>query len=65
MKPIILALTGIALIAASGSGQALAQDVPAALFTDPVHDAAHPARDRKSTRLNSSHTVLSRMPSSA
>src|SRR5213596_3310427 len=25
----------------------------------------HPARDRKSTRLNSSHTVLSRMPSSA
>ena len=44
MKPIIFALTGIALIAASGSGQALAQDVPAALFTDPVHDAAHPAR---------------------
>ena len=27
--------------------------------------AAHPVRDRKSTRLNSSHPVLSRMPSSA
>ena len=44
MKSLTFALTGIALIAASGSGQALAQDVPAALFTDPVHDAAHPAR---------------------
>ena len=31
-------------------------------FTDP---AAADVRDRKSTRLNSSHTVLSRMPSSA
>ena len=27
--------------------------------------AAHPALDRKSTRLNSSHQCLSRMPSSA
>ena len=30
-----------------------------------THDAASSATDRKSTRLNSSHTVLSRMPSSA
>ena len=28
-------------------------------------DVAHPTVDRKSTRLNSSHNVISRMPSSA
>src|SRR3546814_8069797 len=28
-------------------------------------DIGHPARDRKSTRLNSSHSCASRMPSSA
>ena len=43
---------------------------------DPIHDFGHPSsnkweqvknsiRDRKSTRLNSSHVVTSRMPSSA
>jgi len=34
-----------AALAAMPVGQrAAAQDVPAAIFTDPVHDAAHPAR---------------------
>ena len=32
-------------------------------FTGPAADADHP--DRKSTRLNSSHSIASRMPSSA
>ena len=36
----------------------------AALGTDGVL-RSHPSRDRKSTRLNSSHVRLSRMPSSA
>ena len=31
----------------------------------PAYLASHPALDRKSTRLNSSHALLSRMPSSA
>ena len=31
----------------------------------PVRPCAHRARDRKSTRLNSSHSQQSRMPSSA
>ena len=30
-----------------------------------IHRAAGPELDRKSTRLNSSHNVISRMPSSA
>ena len=30
-----------------------------------AHEAKNPGRDRKSTRLNSSHTTVSRMPSSA
>ena len=30
-----------------------------------IGDAAHATRDRKSTRLNSSHAITSRMPSSA
>ena len=29
------------------------------------HDVKEPSPDRKSTRLNSSHTLASRMPSSA
>ena len=34
-------------------------------YWEEEESASVPARDRKSTRLNSSHTVLSRMPSSA
>ena len=34
-------------------------------FTHDVCSAIHPLGDRKSTRLNSSHRALSRMPSSA
>lgn len=33
-----------AVVAAPIGQQAAAQEVPAAIFTDPVHDAAHPAR---------------------
>ena len=46
-------------------------DIIALGFNDPVvqtyggGECDHPAQDRKSTRLNSSHTDISRMPSSA
>ena len=42
-----------------------AAEAPAAPAADAAKDAAAPAADRKSTRLNSSHIPLSRMPSSA
>src|SRR5881394_3837693 len=36
-----------------------------AIFADPATETGHGLGDRKSTRLNSSHTIQSRMPSSA
>ena len=40
-------------------------DVREALFDHAVFSSAQGVADRKSTRLNSSHTSVSRMPSSA
>ena len=55
---------GQTLIAGTGSGTSA---VPSPWPTDPGYEPAYPATtiDRKSTRLNSSHIPLSRMPSSA
>ena len=39
--------------------------LPYASRSPVMHACGHDLQDRKSTRLNSSHTVLSRMPSSA
>ena len=48
--------------ARNGTGKTtLIQGLSYALFGVPINDI----RDRKSTRLNSSHTDISRMPSSA
>ena len=59
-------------LATAGAGDALAGILGALVAThhreaagDPQELARLAARDRKSTRLNSSHPVLSRMPSSA
>ena len=38
------AMIAVAMMTSLGALPALAQDVPAAVFTDPPHDAAHPAR---------------------
>ena len=55
----------------AGSGAVLRQvlrdlpaDLPASVFIS-THIPSHMPRDRKSTRLNSSHSGESRMPSSA
>ena len=41
------------------------QDITYAAFHSPLELLSEVERDRKSTRLNSSHTLASRMPSSA
>ena len=38
---------------------------PCKMLSPVLHELAEEKRDRKSTRLNSSHTLASRMPSSA
>ena len=43
---------------------AIARPTPMGVFAS-LDDAVAEAEDRKSTRLNSSHTMTSRMPSSA
>ena len=56
----VLADAAVAAIAEAGVARAHRLARPAAR-----HLAVRPARDRKSTRLNSSHCTVSRMPSSA
>ena len=64
--------SGLRIVMATGDGLTTAKAVSAKLGIDEVHGEVKPAdklalveRDRKSTRLNSSHLKLSRMPSSA
>ena len=54
-------------VAASLAFASLAHAAPATVAQndDEVIEIPAPGRDRKSTRLNSSHTDISRMPSSA
>ena len=55
-----------ALQAIGTTGMALANLTTAALLASRWLEGGYfPLRDRKSTRLNSSHSTLSRMPSSA
>ena len=48
-----------------GPHEVLIRTAAAGLCHSDLHDAVLGAEDRKSTRLNSSHVSLSRMPSSA
>ena len=59
----LLALSIVALSAAMACATAQAQETKLTFAMSGW--ARSPSRDRKSTRLNSSHSTLSRMPSSA
>ena len=70
----MLARYAIGIVALLASAPALAQSLDAAaaqrfvldkLFTFTCVDGSRGSGDRKSTRLNSSHEIPSRMPSSA
>ena len=58
-------LSGAVLGLFGASVSLLANVVGALLVTPPAPLQADPLKDRKSTRLNSSHSSVSRMPSSA
>ena len=65
MEPALAALvTGLVILAAAGIVALIGRMLVKARRVAPVAPLAG-AGDRKSTRLNSSHPVLSRMPSSA
>ena len=58
LAPLLNAVVHYELLSKNGDEYAFTED---AVILNPTH----PASDRKSTRLNSSHIPLSRMPSSA
>ena len=67
MGPILLVI-GLAILINERTFRAIAKDVlgsPALIYLFGVLDLALGLVDRKSTRLNSSHHAISRMPSSA
>ena len=63
MKKILLGLVVLVLLAAGGGAWWLYSERDS-LIADAIRTYG-PQIDRKSTRLNSSHTDISRMPSSA
>ena len=69
MKPVIFGLSGLSLTADERAFFAEADPLGYIFFARNVANRAQlralTDEDRKSTRLNSSYTVLSRMPSSA
>ena len=57
--------TGPKRLVAPGPDEPTLRELLAAAAAAPDHQQLQPWRDRKSTRLNSSHSQQSRMPSSA